>query len=338
MRVRHTSSDVSPSRAGAGLSWRVGRGSEVVVYSARSHVRAGAGLRRLHEEDGHPGQDALGGNIVGALRAPEGRGRQDARRRAASRSTRATSGTPRTPDCWPRSTRPEITANIPAHLRDPENRWTGLTVRARTIMYNTKKVKPEELSTYEALGDPKWKNRICLRTSALRLQPVAARHHDQALRRAEDRGDRARAGSPTSRSSSTATRRSSSPSPPASATWGSRTTTTSRASWPRIPPSRWRRSGRTSRRPARTSTSRAPASPPTPRTARTPVKLIEFLTTPGGAADVRGPSFEYPANPQAAVNPVLAKWGKFKQDDINIAAAGEFQAAATKLADRAGYK
>src|SRR6185295_6919343 len=49
---------------------------------------------------------------------------------------------------------PEIVANIPAHLRDPENRWAGLTVRARTIMYNTKKVKPEELSTYDARGDP----------------------------------------------------------------------------------------------------------------------------------------------------------------------------------------
>ena len=41
---------------------------------------------------------------------------------------------------------------------------------------------------------------------------------------------------------------------------------------------------------------------------------------------------------QAAVNPIVAKWGKFKQDDINIASAGEFQAAATRLADRAGYK
>jgi iron(III) transport system substrate-binding protein len=49
-------------------------------------------------------------------------------------------------------------------------------------------------------------------------------------------------------------------------------------------------------------------------------------------------NFEYPANPQAGVNPLIAKWGKFKQDDTNIAAAGEFQAAATKLADRAGYK
>jgi iron(III) transport system substrate-binding protein len=60
---------------------------------------------------------------------------------------------------------PELQTNIPAHLRDAENRWFALTVRARTIMYNTHKVKPEELSTYEALGDPKWKNRLCLRPS-----------------------------------------------------------------------------------------------------------------------------------------------------------------------------
>ena len=45
---------------------------------------------------------------------------------------------------------PELTSNIPAHLRDPEQRWFGLTVRARTIMYNSKKVTPAELSTYEA--------------------------------------------------------------------------------------------------------------------------------------------------------------------------------------------
>ena len=32
-------------------------------------------------------------------------------------------------------------------------------------MYNTTRVKPEELSTYAALGDPKWKGRLCLRNS-----------------------------------------------------------------------------------------------------------------------------------------------------------------------------
>jgi iron(III) transport system substrate-binding protein len=68
------------------------------------------------------------------------------------------------------------------------------------------------------------------------------------------------------------------------------------------------------------------------------IKLIEFLTSPEAQQMFADANFEYPANPQAGVNPVIAKWGKFKQDDTNVAAAGEFQAAAVKLADRAGYK
>lgn len=55
--------------------------------------------------------------------------------------------------------------NVPAHLRDPEGRWFGLSERARTIIYSTDRVKPSELSTYEDLADPKWKGRLCLRTS-----------------------------------------------------------------------------------------------------------------------------------------------------------------------------
>lgn len=58
-----------------------------------------------------------------------------------------------------------LTQNIPAHLRDPSNKWFGLSVRARTIMYNPTKVKPSQLSTYADLADPKWKGKLCLRTS-----------------------------------------------------------------------------------------------------------------------------------------------------------------------------
>lgn len=54
---------------------------------------------------------------------------------------------------------------IPAHLRDPEGHWFGLSVRARVIAYVKGKVQPEELSTYEDLADPKWKGRICIRSS-----------------------------------------------------------------------------------------------------------------------------------------------------------------------------
>jgi iron(III) transport system substrate-binding protein len=58
-----------------------------------------------------------------------------------------------------------LTANVPQFLRDPGNEWFGLSVRARTIVYNRGRVKPGELSTYEDLANPKWKGRLCLRTS-----------------------------------------------------------------------------------------------------------------------------------------------------------------------------
>lgn len=54
---------------------------------------------------------------------------------------------------------------IPSHLRDTEGHWFGLSQRARTIFYVKGKVKPEELSTYEDLADPKWKGRLCIRSS-----------------------------------------------------------------------------------------------------------------------------------------------------------------------------
>ena len=58
-----------------------------------------------------------------------------------------------------------LDANIPKFLRDKENKWFGLSVRARTIAYNFKKLKKGELSTYEDLANTKWKKRLCLRTS-----------------------------------------------------------------------------------------------------------------------------------------------------------------------------
>lgn len=58
-----------------------------------------------------------------------------------------------------------LTSNVPVHLRDAKNRWFGLSVRARTIVYASDRVKPEQLSSYEALGDESWRGRLCLRTA-----------------------------------------------------------------------------------------------------------------------------------------------------------------------------
>lgn len=55
---------------------------------------------------------------------------------------------------------------VPASFRDPGDRWYGLSLRARTIVYNPNKVQPSELSTYQALTDPKWKGRLCMRDSS----------------------------------------------------------------------------------------------------------------------------------------------------------------------------
>jgi iron(III) transport system substrate-binding protein len=55
---------------------------------------------------------------------------------------------------------------VPEDLRDPDGRWTGLAMRARTVMYNPDAVDPSELDpvdTYAGLGDPKWEGRLCMR-------------------------------------------------------------------------------------------------------------------------------------------------------------------------------
>lgn len=60
---------------------------------------------------------------------------------------------------------PTLNANVPANFRDAGSRWWGLSQRERTIFYSADRVKPEQLSTYEDLADPKWKGKLCLRTS-----------------------------------------------------------------------------------------------------------------------------------------------------------------------------
>ena len=60
---------------------------------------------------------------------------------------------------------PVINNRVPAYLRDDNDFWTGLSLRARTIVYSTERVKSEELSTYSALGGDQWQGRLCLRTS-----------------------------------------------------------------------------------------------------------------------------------------------------------------------------
>ncbi|WP_227428756.1 extracellular solute-binding protein [Psychrobacter sp. I-STPA6b] len=58
-----------------------------------------------------------------------------------------------------------VNENVPEKYRDADDLWTGLSLRARTIFYDPSKVQPTDLSTYADLADPKWKGKLCLRTS-----------------------------------------------------------------------------------------------------------------------------------------------------------------------------
>jgi iron(III) transport system substrate-binding protein len=55
--------------------------------------------------------------------------------------------------------------------------WKPLTERARTIMRSTDRVGPDDVTTYEGLGDPRWKGKLCLRsgTSEYNVSFVADR-------------------------------------------------------------------------------------------------------------------------------------------------------------------
>jgi iron(III) transport system substrate-binding protein len=232
---------------------------------------------------------------------------------------------------------PELIANIPANLRDPEGRWFGLTVRARTIMYSTGKVKPAELSTYEALGDPKWKGRICLRQSGYIYNQslIATMIRRYGEPRTEEIVKGWAANQPILINGDTkileaiaagqcdvgitnhyylARILAKDPNFPVAPFWANQATTGTHVNV----------SGAGVTAHAR---NRANA-----------VKFLEFLSSPEAQQMFADVAMEFPANSQASLNPIVARWGKFKQDDINIAAAGEFQAAATMLADRAGYK
>lgn len=84
---------------------------------------------------------------------------------------------------------PTLTESIPAPYRDPENRWFGLALRARTIVYNPSRLGADEVpATYEELADPKWQGRLCLRVStnvyqqSLVASLIATHGRDEALR------------------------------------------------------------------------------------------------------------------------------------------------------------
>ena len=60
---------------------------------------------------------------------------------------------------------PEICKTLNPALIDVNEYWLPITYRSRVVVYHKDKVSPSELSTYNDLTDSKWKNRLLVRTS-----------------------------------------------------------------------------------------------------------------------------------------------------------------------------
>lgn len=73
--------------------------------------------------------------------------------------------------------------NIPPAFRGPGNEWFGVTTRARVVYASKERVADGEVTTYEDLADPKWKGRICTRSGThpynLALMSAMIVHHGE---------------------------------------------------------------------------------------------------------------------------------------------------------------
>jgi iron(III) transport system substrate-binding protein len=231
-----------------------------------------------------------------------------------------------------------LAERIPASLADESGLWYGLSVRARTIVYHRDRVDPTELSTFEDLADERWSGRLCLRTSRKvynqSLVAMLIEHHGEE--RAEEivRGWVANlATNPYASDTQTIEAVAAgqcdvaivntyylgrllteNPDYPVALFWANQDTTGVHVNI----------SGAGITRHA-----------PRPDQARA---LLEWLASEEAQAEFAERNLEFPANPAVQADGVVATWGAFRADETPLNVAGERQAQAVRLMDRARYR
>ena len=233
-----------------------------------------------------------------------------------------------------------IRKNIPAHLRDAGDRWTGLSVRARTLVYSTERVKPAQLSTYAALSGPQWKGKLCLRTSkkvynqslvAMMLSRLGAERTEKIVK-----GWVANLAIP----------------PLANDNEVMEAIAAGRCDVGLVNTYYYGRLLREKptlpiklffadqgKGEAGLHVNIAGAGITThAKHPEAALKFLEWASAGGAQALFGGTVLEYPANPAIAPDAIVANWGSFRQDATNLAEAGRLQGEAVKLMDRVGYK
>lgn len=237
-----------------------------------------------------------------------------------------------------------LEANIPANLRDRDGQWFGLTQRARILVRHVGRVKASELSTYEALAEPKWKGRVVIRSSSnvynqsLLASIIAHLGPDAAARWASGiAGNLARApsGGDTDQIKAVA------------AGVGDVAVSNSyylaqlmksedpenRRIAEQVAPFFPNQDGRGTH----VNVSGAGVTRGAPNRANA-IRLIEFLASDEAQQLFAESNGEYPVKPGVAWSATLQGWGQFKADTLDLTRLGELNDEAVRIADRAQWR
>ncbi len=233
---------------------------------------------------------------------------------------------------------------IAANLRDPDGYWYGLSMRARPIFYLKGAINPEELSTYEALADEKFKHRICIRSSnnvynqslvasmlaadgAQTTQKWASAFVENFARKPKG-GDRDQIKAAASGQCDIAIAN--------TYYYGQMLTSANAAEkqaaeavaifWPNQ-----------NDRGTHVNISGGAITKYGKNTANAK-KLLEFLASPQAQRWYADANFEYPVREDVPPSKLLQSWGTFKADSINLDQLGRNNAEAVMIMDRAGWK
>ncbi len=231
-----------------------------------------------------------------------------------------------------------LESNVPANLQDPENMWFGLSVRARTIVYNTNSDAAGKLSTYEDLANENWKKRLILRTSKKvynqsLVASLIAKHGPEKAEQIVTGWVANLAADPFSNDTKALEA--------VAAGLGDVTVVNTyyfgrlMKEKPELPLAIFWPNQNTNGVHMNVSgagiTNHA-------KNKEAAIKLLEWLSGEEAQGQFAGLNMEYPVNETVSPDPVIAKWGTFTGNPMNVAKYGELQGEAIMLMDRAGYK
>ncbi|MDX2241622.1 MAG: Fe(3+) ABC transporter substrate-binding protein [Leptolyngbyaceae cyanobacterium bins.302] len=237
-----------------------------------------------------------------------------------------------------------LQSTIPANLRDPQGHWFGLTKRARVIVYNKNRVKPSDLSTYENLAESKWKGRVITRSSS--------NVYNQSLTGAL----LAAHGGSKTESWAKGLVANFARSPQGNDTAQIKDVAAGIADVTFVNSYYVARLIKSDKAEDKTVASKIGVFFPNQRDRGTHINIsgggvvktsknkaaatqfLEYLTSPEAQAIFARGNNEYPVRSGVAIDPVLAGFGKFKEDKLNAAVFGRNNAEALKVMDRAGWK